>query len=191
MSNRKISTNQELTQELILQTARSLFIEKGFQDVSMRSIAKQLGSSHGALYYHFNNKAELFYAIVEMDFVTLNNLLEEAVEGPGDDSTKLHQLFLNFIEFGLNHQNQYEIMFIVRNTEVNGLSQNAANLCYENFAQSVQLLVKKQLAVVDVWSVFLALNGFVTHFRGYVGSFEEVRGVAESHVKFILKGLND
>ncbi|MBE1554957.1 AcrR family transcriptional regulator [Filibacter limicola] len=57
------SASQELTKGMIVQNARTLFVEKGFQGVSMRSIAKEVGCTHGALYYHFKNKAELFYAI--------------------------------------------------------------------------------------------------------------------------------
>lgn len=183
------SKSQELTKEMILQKARTLFVEKGFQDVSMRSIAKQVGCTHGALYYHFKNKAELFYAIVEEDFSALNNLIEETVKGPEDDPKKLVAIFLRFIEFGLNNQSQYEFMFVVRNTEVDGLSQEAAFLCYQKFAQAVQILSKKQLAIKDVWSAFLALHGFVVHHRGFIHNYEEAKASAEAHVDFILKGL--
>lgn len=189
MSPRKKSS-QELTRESILEKARTQFVEKGFQQASMRSIAKRLGCSHGAIYYHFKNKAELFYAIVEDDFSKLNNLLEETIQGSEDDSTKLYHLLIRFIEFGLNHQSQYEIMFIVRNTEVDGLSQVAANQSYQLFAEKVQSLSKKKLEIKDVWSAFIALHGFVSLYRGYVDTFDEAKLAAESHVNFILKGLN-
>lgn len=189
MSPRK-TTSQELTKEIILQKARTQFVEKGFQQVSMRSIAKQLGCSHGAIYYHFKNKAELFYAIVEDDFSKLNNRLEETIHESEDDSTKLYNILIRFIEFGLNHQSQYEIMFLIRNTEVDSLSQVAANHSYQKFAQTVQSLSKKKLEIIDVWSAFLALHGFVSHYRGYVGNFEEAKLAAKSHVNFIIKGLN-
>lgn len=183
------SASQELTKEMIVQKARVLFIEKGFQDVSMRSIAKEVGCTHGALYYHFKNKAELFYAIVEIDFAALNDLLEKTVQGPEDDMVKLKNVFICFIEFGLNNQSQYEFMFVVRNTEVDGLSQEAAYISYQKFAQSVQTLSKKKLIIKDVWSAFLALHGFVVHHRGFVNSFEEAKVSATAHVDFILKGL--
>lgn len=181
--------NIELTKEVIIEAARSIFVEKGFQDVSMRSIARQLGCTHGALYYHFKNKADLFYAIVEADFSRLNYLLEEAVQGSEDDVTKLRNIFLRFVEFGLNNQNQYEIMFIIRNTEVDGLSQEAAHLSYQKFAQVVQSLTRKRLAVKDVWSAFLAVHGFIAHYRGFVCEFKEAELAATSHVDFILKSL--
>jgi len=188
MSPRK-KASQELTKEIILQTARTQFIEKGFQQVSMRGIAKLLGCSHGAIYYHFKNKAELFYAIVEDDFSKLNHRVEETMQGSEDDSTKLYNVFMNYIEFGLNHQSQYELMFLVRNSEVDSLSQASANHSYDKFAQAVQSLSKKNLKIVEVWSAYIALHGFVCLYLGYVDNFEEAKEAAKSHVNFIIKGL--
>ncbi len=59
---------QELSRERILTEARELFATFGYRALTMRSIAKAMGYSHGALYYHFNEKAELFYALIKEDF---------------------------------------------------------------------------------------------------------------------------
>ncbi|MBU9710219.1 TetR/AcrR family transcriptional regulator [Evansella tamaricis] len=189
MSPRK-SASQELTKEMIIKEARFQFLEKDFHQVSMRSIAKNLDCSHGALYYHFNNKAELFYAIIEDYFSTLNKLLEEVVHGPGENHEKLHDVFLRFIQFGLNHQSQYELMFMIRNTEVDSLSQEAANLSYQKFAQTVQSLTPKDLKVSNIYSAFIALHGFVAHYRKYVNRFEEAEEAAKLHVEFIIHALS-
>lgn len=189
MAPRKIKS-EELTREKIIQIARIQFVEKGFKQVSMRNIAQMLGCSHGAIYYHFKNKAKLFYAIVEEDFSKLNSIIDKTLQEQETAANKLYHLLLRFIEFGLNNQNQYEIMFCVRNDEVDSLSQTAANECYQNFAQAVQSLVNKQLKISDVWSAFIALHGFVSHYRGYVKNFPEAKLAAQSYVNFIIKGLN-
>ena len=75
MSPRK-SVQRELTREMIMDAARDLFVKKGYQHVSMRQIAKELNYSHGAIYYHFQNKAELFYALVEEHFGLLEQELD-------------------------------------------------------------------------------------------------------------------
>jgi AcrR family transcriptional regulator len=189
MSPRKPSS-QELTKEIILNEARTQFIEKDYQQVSMRSIATQLGCSHGAIYYHYKNKAELFYAIIEDSFSTLNMLMEEIVKGTGYNRQKLRTLFLGLIEFGLNNQSQYELMFMKRNTEVDALSHEAASRSYEKFAVNVQALSLKKLRISDVYSAFISLHGFVSYYCGYAGSFAEVEEVAKLHVDFIIKGLD-
>lgn len=188
MSPRK-SASQELTKEMIIDEARAQFIEKDFHQVSMRSIAKKLGCSHGAIYYHFKNKDELFYEIIDGYFAELNRLLDETVAGTEDNETKLYQVFLGFMEFGLNHQSQYEYMFILRSNEVDGLSQEAANLSYEKFAQSVQSLSGHQLLTSEIYSAFMALHGFVSHYRGYVMNFDEAQEAAHLHAKFIVNAL--
>lgn len=188
MSPRKPSS-QELTREMIIGEARKHFVEKDFHQVSMRSIAKELGCSHGAIYYHFKNKAELFYVIIDEYFAELNRFLDEAVTGSEDNQTKLYRIFLGFMEFGLNHQSQYEYMFMLRSTEVDGLSQEAANSSYQKFAQSVQSLAADELQISAIYSAFIALHGFVAHYRGYVMNFEEAKDAAHLHATFIAKAL--
>ncbi len=55
----------------ILVTARDLFVELGYQHVTMRLIAERLGIQAGALYRHYANKAELFDAVVRDSFADL------------------------------------------------------------------------------------------------------------------------
>ncbi|MGN4124429.1 TetR/AcrR family transcriptional regulator [Lysinibacillus sphaericus] len=190
MSPRKPSAH-ELTQEMIVDEAHKQFIDKDFHQVSMRSIAKELGCSHGAIYYHFKNKAELFYVIIGGYFSELNTILDETVNNRTEDpQTKLYHVFVGFMEFGLNHQSQYELMFMVRDDEIDGLSQEAANLSYEKFAQSVQTLSTNQLLASDIHCAFIALHGFVSHYRHYVKNYEEAREAVNVHAKFLVKALS-
>jgi AcrR family transcriptional regulator len=52
------------TQHRLLVTAAELFAEKGFAAVSMRAIAKSMDITQAAIYHHFGNKEELYYASV-------------------------------------------------------------------------------------------------------------------------------
>lgn len=53
------------TRRRILESARSLFAENGYSATSVREIARQLGLSDPALYYHFPSKRDLFAALLE------------------------------------------------------------------------------------------------------------------------------
>lgn len=48
------------TREAILQVATRLYIENGFQKVSIDDVAKKAGMTKATVYYYFNSKAELF-----------------------------------------------------------------------------------------------------------------------------------
>lgn len=49
----------------IMEGARTVFLEKGFDAASMGEIARQAGVSKGTLYVYFDSKEELFEAIFE------------------------------------------------------------------------------------------------------------------------------
>ena len=51
------------TREKILDTARELFVEEGFDGVSMRKIAERVEYSPTAIYMHFADKEQLFMEI--------------------------------------------------------------------------------------------------------------------------------
>jgi AcrR family transcriptional regulator len=52
------------TKEKILLTALRLFAKDGYEAVSMRAIAEQLGMTKGALYKHYESKQDIFSSIV-------------------------------------------------------------------------------------------------------------------------------
>jgi AcrR family transcriptional regulator len=65
--SRRRARNSEVissTRELILTAAHRLFAEQGFSTVSMPVIAKASGITAGAIYKHFESKAELFFEVV-------------------------------------------------------------------------------------------------------------------------------
>ena len=53
------------TREKILMTALQLFAKDGYEAVSVRTIAEELGMTKGALYRHYKNKRDIFDSIVE------------------------------------------------------------------------------------------------------------------------------
>ena len=53
------------TEEKILMTALRLFARDGYEAVSVRTIAEELGITKGALYRHYKNKRDIFDSIVE------------------------------------------------------------------------------------------------------------------------------
>lgn len=179
----------ELTREMIITEANRQFLTKDYHQVSMRAIAKELGCTHGALYYHFTNKAELFYAVVEQYFEQINDLLEKACHMDGDARIKTMAVFTGFMEFGLNNQSQYQYMFMLRNAEVDTLSQSAANESYAQFAQSLQHIHSNQLSIAKIYATFISLHGFVSFYHGGVSNYKEVEATAVMHAQFLIDAL--
>lgn len=53
------------TKEKILLTSLQLFARDGYEAVSVRNIAEELGMTKGALYRHYKNKRDIFDSIVD------------------------------------------------------------------------------------------------------------------------------
>ena len=62
------------TKSTIIAVSKEEFLEKGFQEASMRKIAAKVGITATALYRHYANKEEIFDAIVEPAVSAWNTL---------------------------------------------------------------------------------------------------------------------
>ncbi|MBT2292315.1 TetR/AcrR family transcriptional regulator [Paenibacillus albidus] len=189
------AVEQELSRERILEAARHLFITKGYRAISMRSIGQHLGYSHGSLYYHFKEKAELFYAIVVEDFNYVAALLNEAMNKPPEEGmTRVEQLIMEFIRFGLNHPHQYEIMFMIRDEELLAYCRAEQGRCFELFASIVRRHMKEEGYVAEDWqsvplTLFLSAHGFISYYIQDKVLFEDVKAAAVAHIKVLCRSL--
>lgn len=68
------------TREQILAAAARLFGEKGYHNVSMRTISTELGISVGNLTYHFPRKADLADALLEQEMKEIAVPLQPGLE---------------------------------------------------------------------------------------------------------------
>ena len=55
-------SKSEDTKQLILDTAKKEFMEKGYNDASVRSIAKQAGLTTGAIFRYFADRTGLRFS---------------------------------------------------------------------------------------------------------------------------------
>lgn len=56
---------REANRARILRAARTVFGERGFHAASIEEIADEAGLSNGAIYYNFDSKGDLFFALLE------------------------------------------------------------------------------------------------------------------------------
>lgn len=62
---RRTKADAQATRSLILDTAERVFERHGVSGTSLAEIAKAAGLTRGAIYWHFENKADLFNAMME------------------------------------------------------------------------------------------------------------------------------
>jgi AcrR family transcriptional regulator len=56
---------REATRARLVEAARRLFVERGYEATSTNDVLEAAGVSRGALYHHFATKQELFAAVFE------------------------------------------------------------------------------------------------------------------------------
>ncbi len=62
--------------EALLETARTLFLARGFASVTIRQIAAAAGSSPATIHYHFGDKLGLYRAMLETAFAPVAEALQ-------------------------------------------------------------------------------------------------------------------
>jgi AcrR family transcriptional regulator len=95
----------------ILEAAVELFVQNGFESVTMRGIADRIEYSASTIYLYFKNKTEIVGAICSETFETLIERLDE-IEKRG--LAPLDQFVAGlrcYIAFGLEHPHQYLLVF--------------------------------------------------------------------------------
>lgn len=66
MSKRRTQAERRAqTRAALIEAARALFTERGYAAVSLEEIVRAAGVTRGALYHHFEDKQDLFRAIIE------------------------------------------------------------------------------------------------------------------------------
>ena len=73
----------------MLAAALDLFVERGFASTRLEDVAKRAGVSKGTLYLYFENKDELFKAVVRNTIVPVIGAAEGSIASDHDDSAAL------------------------------------------------------------------------------------------------------
>ncbi len=96
--------------ELIFDAAVQMFAEEGFENTSIRGIAKRIEYSPATIYLYFKDKNELIYAIHEVGFTTLLEKMRTVliIENPLE---RLREIGHIYIRFSLEHPEYYNLMF--------------------------------------------------------------------------------
>ena len=101
----------------ILDAARELFAELGYEAVTMRKIAERIEYSPTAIYLHFKDKRAVIQELCDHDFLVLAKKLQRIarIEEPLE---RLRAAGVAYVDFALEHPNHYRLMFMQSHPEV-------------------------------------------------------------------------
>jgi AcrR family transcriptional regulator len=101
------------TRQRILDAAREMFVRQGYEATTMRAIADRIEYTPTAIYHHFRNKEALLAELCIADFRALATAFQKIgrIEDPIE---RLRKTGLAYVQFGLEHPMQYQLMFMTR-----------------------------------------------------------------------------
>ncbi|SDP90616.1 transcriptional regulator, TetR family [Mucilaginibacter sp. OK268] len=111
IAERKLEEKQEMHKR-ILDGARKIFLEKGYEKTTMRNIAAEINYSQGSLYFYFKDKSEIFHELHKEGFRLLLNRLK-ILDKVSDPFERLKAAGRIFIQFAQENKDYYNLMFIV------------------------------------------------------------------------------
>ncbi len=105
-----------LKEELIDQGIK-LLNREGYENFSLRKLAKLCGVSHAAPYKHFKNIDELIEAITQKVLTDFSSTLFSAIEKYSTDyALQLHKMGKKYVQFMVENPEYLKFLFINRNT---------------------------------------------------------------------------
>jgi AcrR family transcriptional regulator len=131
------------TRDKILDAARELFVNEGYEGVSMRKVAQKIEYSPTAIYVHFQDKEQLFLELCHSDFRRLAESFGQLAV-ISDPVERLRRIGHAYMQFGLENPNHYRMMFMTSHPPIpNGVEKemgkgNPEEDAYAFLQQTVQ-----------------------------------------------------
>lgn len=97
--------------EQILQTAQTLFADKGFRETNLNDVATQLGFRRQAVYHYFRSKDELLYELIDRAGHAIATSAQPMLDADIPPAEKLAEVVRNHVRQLLNNVDIFRIQF--------------------------------------------------------------------------------
>ncbi len=123
IQERKTKHKEDLKKS-ILDAAKKLFLEHGYEATSIRKIAAEIEFSPTTIYLYYKDKNEIAHALHEEGFKLLSEKFSvlAQVEHPFERLKAMGRIYMHF---ALDNRDFYEIMFIIKDP-IAGISNECA-----------------------------------------------------------------
>ena len=104
--------NTAQLKEQLIQTGIEEIGKHGIEQLSLRTVAKACGVTHGSPYRHFESKEGYLKVVLTQLSLFLNQEINEKIDVTGSARDQLTRLGLNFIIFAKTYPHFFEALFI-------------------------------------------------------------------------------
>ena len=104
--------NTAQLKEQLIQTGIDEIGKHGIEQLSLRTVAKVCGVTHGSPYRHFESKEGYLKVVLTQLSLFLNQEIKQSMDATASARDQLTQLGLNFIIFAKTYPHFFEALFI-------------------------------------------------------------------------------
>lgn len=112
----RVRLEKEERKKQIKEVALQLFIEKGLVRTTMEEIIEKAGMSKGGMYYHYNNKEEIFEELIKDSMTYRKKLVVEYINK--NKGMKREDLIMNMLLDKILDKNPYKTIYAIFLTEL-------------------------------------------------------------------------
>lgn len=190
------------TRENLLACAKQEFLEKGYMKASLRSICKKANVTTGALYFFFENKEDLFSALVEGTLNGLKELIashlcmemdtdaQTATEGDASEDIQAAKQILHYL------YQHYDVVLLLLTKSQGSAYENITDSFVEVMENHYNMLMEQIHEKTGVpgmdkyfrhWMAHMQIDAF-THLLTHVKDEEEAVRCMEQIVSYLVAG---
>jgi AcrR family transcriptional regulator len=150
--------------EKIIECAKKLFAQKGYDGVSTRLLANESGTNLAMISYYFGSKEEMYKEILEKDLIKLKSDVEILHNPKATNWDKLYAIIDVYVERFFTNTQMVQIVFKeISSNKREGLSKFVGDKMLDNFSVIESIIedgVKKKIfQKTDVGLLIMTIFG--------------------------------
>ena len=152
----------------VIGAATRLFAESGYNAVTMRSVAAELGCSPMTPYRYFEDKDEIFALVTAEAYRRFADTQADAIVALTDPTEKLDALGFAYVRFAMSEPDSYRIMFELRQSprddhpELQAQAQRAWQIMHDTVVDAVDAGVLDADPETAAHTFWAGLHGVVS-----------------------------
>ncbi len=159
----------------IIEGAKLIICKDGFNQLSMRKLASELGMTAANIYNYYANKDEIYLGVQTAGFAMLQMRFHNVVQQYDSPEKMLEEFVREYLDFGMNNPDYYEVMlgsntpkyadYVGTDLEKAALAEKQTALAVANMTTKVIMDVSgfsKKEATYKSIQTWTALHGVVS-----------------------------
>lgn len=184
---------------LILETAMHLFLEKGYEKVTLRGIAKEIEYSPATIYLYFRDKNEILFALHNEGFERFYRF-QQTILTIDDPWQRLRRHLRVYMSFALENPEYYDLMFIMHGPAKKikadphwGVGMRSFDFLKDNIRECVEAgyfpETDLDVAAFAIWSFTHGMASLIIRQRCGMIPEEALSAVVEGAIEFMTSHI--